>query len=258
MTAPENRFKTCLKSGQPQIGLWLGLGSAYAAEICATMGFDWVVVDGEHAPNDIRSTLQQLQAMAPYPVHPVVRPPVGATHILKQLLDIGVQTVLVPMVETAEYARELVAATRYPPEGVRGVATALARAARWNAIPDYVRTANEQICLLVQVESRRGLENLDAIAAVPGVDGVFIGPSDLAADLGHPGNIRAPEVVSAIEDAIKRIRAAGKAPGFLETDPKLAHRYLSLGCTFLAVGLDIQILTQAGRRLAEQFKNASP
>ena len=151
MSAPVNRFKESLRSGQPQIGLWLGLGSAYAAEICATMGFDWVVVDGEHAPNDIRSTLEHLQAIASYPVHPVVRPPVGETHILKQLLDIGAQTVLVPMVDTAEYARELVAATRYPPAGVRGIASTLARAARWNAVPNYVRTANEQICLLVQV-----------------------------------------------------------------------------------------------------------
>ena len=257
MSAPVNRFKESLRSGQPQIGLWLGLGSAYAAEICATMGFDWVVVDGEHAPNDIRSTLEHLQAIAPYPVHPVVRPPVGETHILKQLLDIGAQTVLVPMVDTAEYARELVAATRYPPAGVRGIASALARAARWNSVPNYVRTANEQICLLVQVESRRGLENLDAIAAVDGVDGVFIGPSDLAADLGHPSDIRAPEVVSAIEGAIQRIRSAGKAPGFLETDPKLARRYLSLGCAFLAVGLDVDLLCRAGRGLAEQFKNPS-
>jgi len=254
MSAPVNRFKAGLKSGRPQIGLWLGLGNAYTAEMCAGMGFDWLVVDGEHAPNDIRSMLQQLQAIAPYPAHPVLRPPVGETHILKQMLDIGAQTMLVPMVETAEFAKQLVAATRYPPEGVRGVASMLARAARWNGIPNYLRTANDQICLLVQVESRRGLDNLEEIAAVPGVDGVFIGPSDLAADLGHLGELRAPELLSSIDDAIKRIRAAGKAPGILESDPEMARRYMSLGCTFVAVGLDAALLCHAGRALAEQFK----
>jgi 4-hydroxy-2-oxoheptanedioate aldolase len=254
MSAPTNRFKANLNSEQAQIGLWLGLANAYTAEICAGMGFDWLLIDGEHAPNDIRSILQQLQAIAPYPTNPVVRPPIGETYLIKQLLDIGAQTLLVPMVESAQQAKDLVAATRYPPNGIRGVGSGLARAARWNMIPDYLPTADDQICLLVQVESRRGLENLDAIAAVPGVDGVFIGPSDLAGALGHLGKTGAPEVKTAVEGAIARIRAAGKAAGILTPDADLAHHYISLGCMFVAVGTDIAVLCRAGQSLAEQFK----
>ncbi len=250
-----NPFKRALASGEPQIGLWLGLADPYCAEICAGAGFDWLLVDGEHAPNDVRSTLSILQALAAYPVSPVVRPPIGDTHLIKQYLDLGVQTLLIPMVETAEQARALVAATRYPPHGVRGVGSALARASRWNGLPDYVHRANEQICLLVQVESRAGLENLEAILAVEGVDGVFIGPADLSASLGHLGQPGHPEVVQAIEGAIRRIVAAGKAAGILSSEEALSRRYLQLGAIFVAVGVDTTLLARSARTLAAQFKN---
>ena len=197
-----NRFKAALRAGQPQIGLWLGLADPYSAEICAGAGFDWLLIDGEHAPNDVRSILAQLQTLAPYPVSPIVRPPIGETYLIKQLLDIGAQTLLIPMVETAAQAAALVAAVRYPPAGVRGVGSALARASRWQRVPGYLERADAEICLLVQVETRTGLDNLDAIATVEGVDGVFIGPADLSAALGHRGNPGHPDVQEAIQGGI--------------------------------------------------------
>ncbi len=250
----KNRFKAALVRQEPQFGLWLGLADSYSAEVCAGAGFDWLLIDGEHAPNDVRSILAQLQALAPYPVHPVVRPPIGDVHLIKQLLDIGAQSLLVPLVESADQARQLVSATRYPPVGIRGVASALARASRWNRVPNYLESADAEICLLVQIETRQGLEQLDAIAAVDGVDGVFIGPADLSAALGHRGNPSHPDVQTAIEDGIARIRAAGKAPGILATDETLARRYLSLHCTFVAVGIDLTLLARAAQELVRKFK----
>ncbi len=250
-----NTFKQRLRSGQAQIGLWLGLANPYCAELAANAGFDWLLIDGEHAPNDLRSLLGQLQAVAPYASQPVIRPVIGDTALIKQVLDIGVQTLLVPMVESAEQARELVRATRYPPFGVRGVGSALARASRWNTVPGYLDQADEQMCLLVQIENREGLANLDAIAAVEGVDGVFIGPADLSAAMGHRGNPGHPEVQAAIEDAIARIQRAGKAAGILSADEKLARRYLELGAAFVAVGVDTTVLMRGLQGLAATFKN---
>src|ERR1700734_1481069 len=219
MQITTNKFKAALKNGErAQIGFWLGLTDPGCAEICAGAGFDWLLIDGEHAPNDVRSILAQLQAVAPYPVHPIVRPVSGDVQLIKQLLDIGAQTLLVPMVESAEQAKLLVSAMRYPPAGIRGVGAALARASQWNRVTNYLHQANDEMCLLVQVETRAGLENLDAIAAVEGVDGVFIGPSDLSAALGHLGKPGHPEVQHAIEDAIRRIRSSGRAAGILSTD----------------------------------------
>lgn len=254
MTELLNTFALNLQAGKPQIGLWLGLADPYCAEISAGAGFDWLLIDGEHAPNDIRSTLRQLQALAAYPVTPIVRPPSGETWMIKQYLDLGVQTILVPMVESAEQAGELVRATRYAPQGIRGVGSALARASRWNRVPDYATRADAEICLLVQIESRSGLDALDEIAAVEGVAGLFIGPADLSASLGHLGNPNHPEVVSAIEDAIARIQSAGKAAGILSSDEAQARRYLESGCTFVAVGVDTSLLAQATRQLASKFK----
>lgn len=253
-----NSFKAALHHQQAQIGLWIGLADPYCAEICAGAGFDWLLIDGEHAPNDIRSTLAQLQATAAYPVHPIVRPVIGETWMIKQYLDLGVQTLLVPMVETAEQARQLVAATRYPPQGIRGVGSALARASRWNGISGYLQGANDEICLLLQVESKAALENIDEISATDGVDGVFIGPADLSASLGHLGNPSHPEVSAAIEDAIARITSAGKAAGILSADEKLARHYLDLGCTFVAVGVDTSLFGKAVRSLASKFKTDQP
>jgi len=249
-----NTFALNLQAGKPQIGLWLALADPYCAEISAGAGFDWLLVDGEHAPNDIRSTLRQLQTLAAYPVTPIVRPPSGETWMIKQYLDLGVQTILVPMVENAAQASELVRATRYPPQGIRGVGSALARASRWNQVPEYLTRADAEICLLVQIESRAGLDALDEIAAVEGVSGLFIGPADLSASLGHLGNPNHPEVIQAIEDAVKRIQAAGKAAGILATDEAQARRYLDLGCTFVAVGVDTSLLAKAARDLASRFK----
>ena len=261
MNTPVNTFKQALQNQQPQIGLWMGLASAYTAEICALAGFDWLVIDGEHAPNDLNSIQSQLQTVAAYPAsHPVCRVPLGETALIKQYLDLGAQTILVPMVDTAAQAAQLVQAMRYPQDdghgGVRGMAGA--RASRWGHYPDYVKRANEEVCLLVQVESREALKNLDAIVATPGVDGVFIGPADLSASMGHVGNAAHPEVQTAIEDAIARILKAGKAPGILTPDRQLAAHYLSLGAVFVAVGLDTQLLMRHTTELAAHFKSVTP
>jgi 4-hydroxy-2-oxoheptanedioate aldolase len=250
-----NSFKTALvEHDSPQIGLWLALGNPYTAELCATAGYDWLLIDGEHGPNDLRSTLAQLQAVAPYSAHAIVRPPIGDVNLIKQLLDTGVQTLLIPMVETAEQAALMVAATRYPTAGIRGVGSSLARASRWNATQSYLHEANAAMCVLVQVESPAALENLDAIAAVEGVDGVFIGPADLAASLGHLGNPGHPTVQTAIQDAIRRIKLAGKPPGILALDEAVAKRYIEWGCRFVAVGADALLLAAAVRGLAQKFK----
>ncbi|WP_349975852.1 4-hydroxy-2-oxoheptanedioate aldolase [Pseudomonas sp. WHRI 8519] len=255
MDMPINHFKQRLRSGEPQIGLWLGLANAYCAELAANAGFDWLLIDGEHAPNDLRGMLAQLQAVAAYPSQPVIRPVIGDTALIKQLLDIGVQTLLVPMVENAEQARQLVKAVHYPPQGVRGVGSALARASRWNTIPGYLDHADEQMCLLVQIENKEGLANLDKIVAVDGVDGVFVGPADLSAAMGHRGNPGHPEVQAAIEDAIVRISKAGKAAGILSADEKLARRYLELGAKFVAVGVDTTVFMRGLQTLAARFKD---
>ncbi|HTM77586.1 MAG TPA: 4-hydroxy-2-oxoheptanedioate aldolase, partial [Devosia sp.] len=239
MPAPLNTFKAALLEGRPQIGLWLGFAEPYLADLSARAGFDWLLIDGEHAPNDIRSMLSQLQAIAPTPTHPVVRLPVGDAVLIKQALDIGAQTLLIPMVETAEQAEAMVRATRYPPYGIRGVGAALARASAFGTVRDYLATADEQVCLLVQIESVTALEALDEIAAVEGVTGVFIGPADLAASMGHLGNPGAPAVQAAVITALSRIRALGKASGVLTSDHDFADRCLQAGATFVAVGSDV-------------------
>lgn len=258
MDMPINSFKQRLQSGDPLIGLWLGLAEPYCAELAANAGFDWLLIDGEHAPNDLRGLLGQLQALAPYPAQPVIRPVIGDHALIKQLLDIGAQTLLVPMVESAEQAGELVRAMRYPPHGIRGVGSALARASRWNSIPGYLDKADEQMCLLAQIENLAGLEQLDKIIAVDGVDGGFIGPADLSASMGHRGNPGHPEVQAVIEDAIVRITGAGKAAGILSADRMLARRYLELGARFVAVGVDTTVLMRGLQNLAGTFKQDIP
>lgn len=254
MAAPLNTFKQRLLAGETLIGCWVALADAYAAEVIGTAGFDWLVIDGEHAPNDIRSIREQLSALATSDSHPVVRLPIGESWLIKQALDIGAQTLLVPMVDSADQARDLVRACRYPPEGMRGVGAALGRASRFNTVPDYVPTANAQICLLVQVESVKALAALDDILAVEGVDGVFIGPADLSTDMGFKGNSEAPEVRQAIGEALGRIAAAGKAPGILGMADTPIQRYLDQGARFIAVGADVIILANAARALAQKWK----
>jgi 4-hydroxy-2-oxoheptanedioate aldolase len=258
MHTPVNPFKQALAENRPQIGLWCGLADHYTTEICAGAGFDWLLLDGEHSPNDLRSLLQQAQAVAAYPgTHAIARVPMGhgfaGQALIKQYLDLGIQTLLVPMVDTPEQARELVRCMRYPPEGIRGMGGA--RASRWGRYPNYGQEANAQVCLLVQVETREAVANLDAIAATEGVDGVFIGPADLSAAYGHVGNPTHPEVQAVIEDAFRRIRKAGKAVGILTPDETLARRYLEWGGTFVAVGLDNNLLARSTTALAARFKS---
>jgi 4-hydroxy-2-oxoheptanedioate aldolase len=257
MQLPTNPFKQALQTGRPQIGFWLGLADPYCAEICAGAGFDWLLLDAEHGPNTLQTLLSQLQAIAPYPSHPIVRATLGDTAHIKQLLDIGAQTLLVPLVETAAQAAEIVRATRYPPAGARGVGSALARASRWNRISDYLLRADDEICLLVQVESAAALQNVEAIARTDGVDGVFIGPADLAASLGFRGNPSHPTVREAIEQAIRTIVAAGKPAGTLSADETVARWAIAAGCTFVAVGVDTTTLARATSTLAERFKSTS-
>ncbi|WP_420992202.1 4-hydroxy-2-oxoheptanedioate aldolase [Cupriavidus sp. 30B13] len=252
-----NPFKAALSAGKPQIGLWVSMASPYLAEVSATAGFDWLLIDGEHAPNELGGILHALQAVAPYPSQPVVRAVAGEVPLIKQLLDIGARSLLVPMVDTAAQAAALVAATRYPPRGIRGVGSAIARASRWNARTDYLAVADDEICLLVQAETVTALQNLEAICAVDGVDGVFIGPADLAASMGHRGNPGHPEVQAAIEGAMRTIVASGKAAGTLTSDNDLARRYLALGCTFVATGVDVLVYANAARSLAAEFTSAA-
>lgn len=249
----ENHFKQRLKT-QQQIGLWVGLADAYGTEIAANAGYDWLLIDGEHAPSDLRTTLAQLQSIAAYPSQAVVRPPIGSVQLIKQLLDIGAQTLLIPMIETVEQAELMVKAVRYPPHGIRGVGAALARATRWNSIANYYATAHENICLLIQIESVTGLENLDAILKVDGIDGIFIGAVDLSATMGYEGNPNHPEVQKAVVDAIQRIRAAGKAAGILSTTHDVTQQYLDLGTEFVAVGVDTSVLMNSLRDLLAQYK----
>lgn len=254
MDAPRNTFKAALQRHEQQIGMWLALAYPYSAEICASAGFDWLLIDGEHGPNDLRSILGQLQALAPYPVHPVVRPPIGEVYMIKQLLDIGAQSLLIPLVESDEQARRLVSSVRYPPVGIRGVGSSLARASRWNSIPGYLQNPEAEICLLLQLETLEGLRHLDAILAVDGFDGIFIGPSDLSASMGYRGNPTHPSVQAAIFNAIGRIRAAGKAAGVLAHDENLARQYMAAGCSFVAVGADTTLLARGSRELAAKYR----
>ena len=256
MQIPRNTFRDALRAGQAQIGFWLGFTDPNVAEALALCGYDWLLIDGEHAPNDVRQVLEQLRAVAPYPVHPVVRPVQADVALVKQLTDIGAMTLLVPMIDSAEQAERMAQAMRYPPEGIRGVGAALARASRWNQVDGYLKAANDQMCLLVQAETTTAMANLAAIAAVEGVDGVFFGPADLSASMGLIGQPGHPEVQRAILDGIATVRAAGKAPGVLAVDPALAQRYLDAGALFVAVGVDTSMLVQNARERLALFKKS--
>jgi 4-hydroxy-2-oxoheptanedioate aldolase len=253
MDLPQNTFKRALKAGKPQIGLWSSLSSNYSVEVIAGAGFDWILLDSEHSPADIESLLAQLQAAAPYPTHPIVRVPWNDMVWIKRVLDIGAQTLLVPYVSTAAEARNAVAYTRYPQQGLRGVA-GTTRATRFGRIKDYARRAHEETCLLVQVETQAALDNIEAIAAVQGVDGIFIGPADLHASLGHTGETAHPSVKPLIDEAIRRIRKCGCAPGILTPNEADARHWLGCGALFVAVGADVGILARGAEALAAKFK----
>lgn len=259
MKTPVNAFKKALAEKRTQYGLWVSLMGPLNTEICAAAGFDWLLLDAEHTPNDPANVLQQAQVIAAYPgVSAVARVPMGHGYVgqalIKQYLDVGVQTLLVPMVDTAQQARELVRCMRYPPEGIRGMGAALARASRWNQVDDYLNQANDQMCLLVQAETVTAVKNLKAIAQTEGVDGVFFGPADLSASMGHRGQPGHPEVQKVILDGIATVRAAGKAAGILATDPALAQQYLNAGALFVAVGVDTTLLVKAASGLVQRFR----
>jgi len=255
MPAPDNPLKSALARGETRVGCWAAFAAPYPTEVLAEAGFDWLVIDAEHAPNDLGTISAQLGVLRGADTQAVVRLPMGETWAIKQVLDAGAQTLLIPMVESAAQAEGLVRAMRYPPGGVRGTGAALARASRFSGIPDYIETANAQMCLMVQVETRAGLAALDDILAVEGVDVVFIGPSDLAADMGHRGDASVPEVQAAIRDALGRIAAAGRAPGILALDDETAARYRDWGARVLAVGIDVVLLAQAARALAARWRD---
>jgi 4-hydroxy-2-oxoheptanedioate aldolase len=248
-----NSFKTRLLAGETQYGYWLAMANAYTAEIAATCGFDWLLIDGEHGPNDVRSILAQLQAVAPYPVSPIVRAVEGTTANIKQLLDIGAHNLLIPMIESAEQASNMVAATRYPPTGNRGVGAAIARSSRWLAIENYAADIEENICLILQIESQKGIDNLDEILEVSGYDAIFIGPSDLAASMGYSGQTDHKKVQQAISIASDKIKAAGKGIGTLSTEPSMIKTYANLGATFIAIGVDTLSYAESARNLAKQY-----
>jgi 4-hydroxy-2-oxoheptanedioate aldolase len=253
MDLPQNSFKRALQAGKPQIGLWSSLSSNYTVEVIAGAGFDWILLDCEHSPNDLENLLTQLQAAAPYPAHCVVRVPWNDMVTIKRVLDIGAQSLLVPYVSTRAEAESAVSYTRYPPAGARGVA-GTTRATRFGRIRDYAKRAQDEICVLVQVETQAALDSIEAICATDGIDGVFIGPADLHASLGHAGEIAHPKVKPLIDDAIRRIRKCGKAPGILTPNEGDARHWLDCGALFVAVGADVGILARGAEALAAKFK----
>jgi 4-hydroxy-2-oxoheptanedioate aldolase len=250
-----NRWTQRIGAGRPRFGMWLASGSGYVTEICAGSGIDWVLLDQEHAPNDLRSTLEQLQVLAGYPdVDVLVRPPSADPVFIKRVLDIGAQNIIVPMIDDAAAASAALAATRYPPGGIRGVGSALARASRWNRISDYLVTADASVSLTVQVETVAGLEHLGDVADVDGVDAVFIGPADLAASMGKLGQPEHPDVVTAIETALAAIVERGKSAGVNAFNETVARRYLRAGASFVLVGADVALLARGAEELAKRYR----
>lgn len=248
-----NVFKERMREGKVQLGLWAGLASAYTAEVIAGAGYDWILIDTEHSPADLENVLGQLQAIEPYPTTAAVRVPWNDTVTMKRFLDIGARTLLVPYVQTADEARMAVANTRYPPEGVRGVALTT-RANRFGRLAEYPSRAAEHICVIVQIETALGLDNLEEIADVEGIDALFVGPADLHAALGHVGETTNPRVVSLIDKAISRIADTGKAPGVFAPIEDYARRWIDLGAVIVAVGSDIGVLARGTESLLQRFR----
>jgi 4-hydroxy-2-oxoheptanedioate aldolase len=250
---PRNVFKQALSRCERQVGLWCSMASPVSAEILAGAGFDWIVIDGEHAPNDITTLLPQLQAMRGGTTEPVFRVPWNEPVIIKRALDVGARSLLIPFVQNAEEARKAVAATRYPPLGIRGVAVT-PRANDYGRIQGYHRNAHLDTCVLVQIETKIALKEIEAVAAIEGVDGIFIGPSDLAADFGHLGNPKDSEVQAAIAEAARRIRAKGKSAGFLTGNADDVEALFEAGYNFIAVGSDVGVLARNAEALAARFR----
>ena len=254
MPAPVNAFKQALLKREMLHGLWVALASPHAAEVSAGSGFDWILIDAEHGPNDIPLVAAQLAAVARHPAHPVVRLPMGEAWMIKQALDIGAQSLLIPMVETGEEALRLSRACRYPPEGIRGMGAGLGRASDFGRIADYVETANAQVCLIVQIESRLGIDNVEAIVTTEGVDAVLVGPADLAADMGHNGNTRHPDVMAAVDALIRKVVSLGKPAGIMTTDPDMIRLSREAGATLIAVGTDVGLLAKGAANLLAETR----
>jgi len=250
-----NKFKVQLNNEAGSLGLWFGLANNIAAEICAQSEFDWLMIDAEHSPLSDKDILSCLQAIAAYNVNPIVRPVSGDKNVLKRLCDIGVQTFLVPMIDNASQAQAVVSSVRYPPLGTRGLGTSMARAARWNMIPDYFDRSNNEMCVILQIETKEGLANLKSIASTDGVDAVFIGPSDLGAALGYPGQSSHPDVVNTVSQAIRDIRSCGKPAGTLAVTSELVATYREAGASFIGVGSDCGVLAKGVQRLYESFSS---
>lgn len=253
MQLPKNNFKAALTGDRPLFGLWSTLCSHIVAEAVADSGFDWILIDTEHSPNELPNVIMQMQAMATGTASPIVRPAWNDAVLIKRLLDSGVQSLLIPFVQNADEARAAVAATRYPPEGIRGV-TGSGRAARYGRIKTYLHEAANELCVIVQIETQEALGHLAEIAAVPGVDAVFIGPSDLSASMGHLGNPKHEDVQAAIRDGLSQLKAMGKPAGILAFNPDDARRYIEWGATFVAVGSDLSVLVKGTTALAASFK----
>lgn len=254
MKIRQNTFKQNLKKGKKQYGIWNGIPDSYAAEMGAGAGFDWICIDGEHAPFDLRTILHNMQAIQSHNVPAIVRIPTADPVLIKQLLDAGAQNILIPMIETADQAELAAKAMVYPPKGIRGVGTALARAAQWNRVHDYFKLANDQMCCIGQIESMKAVENLDEILKVEGLDVCFIGPADLAGTMGYLGQANHPEVVKLVKECIKKIVKAGKIAGFLTVSAQLIEEYTAAGARMCGVGLDTLILAKGTKRLAELYK----
>ena len=253
MRVTENRFKAALKRDERQIGLWSTLGSAMVAELIGHAGFDWLLIDTEHSPNELPAIVAQLQAMQTGTASAVIRPAWNDPVLIKRILDIGVQSLLIPFVETAEAAAAAVAATRYPPDGIRGVSTG-SRAAGYGRIKDYPKAAGAEICVLVQIETKKGVDNIEAIANTPGVDGVFVGPADLSASLGHLGDQLNPAVQDTIGRVLAACQKAGKPAGYLTGNEAESKKWLDAGFRFVAVGTDNGVLVNAVDALRERFR----
>jgi 4-hydroxy-2-oxoheptanedioate aldolase len=253
MDLPRNAFKHAIARGELQIGLWCSLCSPITAEIVCHSGFDWLLLDTEHSPNEVPDVLSQLQAVQAGCASPIVRPAWNDIVLIKRFLDIGAQSLLIPFVQTAEEARRAVEATRYPPGGIRGI-TGSGRASRYGRVTNYLKNATQEICLLVQVETKSALDRIEEIASVDGIDGIFIGPNDLAASFGHIGNWAHPEVQSALEDAVRRLKKIGKPAGILTPNEEEAKRFIQWGYTFVAVGADLGLLARGADALAKRFK----
>lgn len=255
MRIPRNPFKHALAEGRPQIGLWCSLCSNIVAEILASSGFDWIVLDTEHSPNELPMVQQQLQAMQvdANTASPVVRPAWNDPVLIKRYLDIGSPNLLLPFVQDEAEAADAVRATRYPPKGIRGV-SGIQRASRYGLVADYLHTAEQELGLIIQVETMSAVQRIPEIARLDGIDGIFIGPADLSADIGHLGNPGHPEAQAAIMKALQLCKAAGKPAGILATNDDDAKRYLDAGFTFVAVGIDQALLARHCRDLAARFK----